>query len=138
MMSLDSEIASGRAVRPQVVRDHPIGNEAVILQEFSHQFQRGMLVSLGLDQHIEDFALGVDGAPQIDHAAGDFQIELTKMPAGARLGATLTQVRPNQSTGLRKIVFTPTTSRVADEKTLSSPKAAITASAIATAEIQRP
>ena len=36
-----------------------------------------MLVSLGLDQHIEDFALGVDGAPQIDHAASDLQIKVS-------------------------------------------------------------
>src|SRR2546430_7736300 len=29
-------------------------------------------VPFRLDQHIEDLALGVDGAPQIDHAAIDF------------------------------------------------------------------
>jgi hypothetical protein len=61
-MSLDSEIVGGGAIRGQIVRDRPIGNEAIFLQELSHQCQRGMLVPLGLDQHIEDFALGVDGA----------------------------------------------------------------------------
>ncbi len=30
-------------------------------QEFAHQFQRGLLVSLGLDQHIEDPPLRIDG-----------------------------------------------------------------------------
>jgi hypothetical protein len=31
-------------------------------------------------QHVEDLALGVDGAPQIDHAAGNLEINLVKMP----------------------------------------------------------
>jgi hypothetical protein len=30
-----------------------------------------MLVSLGLDQHVEELAHGVNGARQIHHAAGD-------------------------------------------------------------------
>jgi hypothetical protein len=80
MAALDPEIAGGCAIRPQVVRDQPIGNKAVFLQKFAHQFQRGMLVSLGLDQHIEDLAFGVDGAPQIDQPASDFQIDFVKMP----------------------------------------------------------
>ena len=48
----------------QIVRDQSIGDEPAFLQEFAHRFQRGMLVSLGLDQHIEDLALGVDGPPE--------------------------------------------------------------------------
>ena len=65
MMSLDPEIAGGGAIRPQVVRDHPIGNEAVFLQELAHQFQCGILVSLELYQHVEDLAFGVDGSPYL-------------------------------------------------------------------------
>ena len=38
-------------------------------------FERRPLVAPGLDQHVEDFALGVDGAPQINQATIDFQIE---------------------------------------------------------------
>ncbi len=48
------------------------------LLEFAHQFQRGVLVALGLDQHIQNLALGVDGAPQVNHAPIDFQIDLVK------------------------------------------------------------
>jgi hypothetical protein len=62
-----------------------------VLQKFAHQFQRGSLVSFGLNQNIEDLALGVDGAPKIDHSAIDFQIDLIKMPRGARLRAALSQ-----------------------------------------------
>jgi len=38
MMSLDPEIAGGGAIGPQVIRDHQIGNEAIFLQKFAHQF----------------------------------------------------------------------------------------------------
>ena len=67
MAASNSQIVGGGAIRTQVVGDQPIGNEAIFLQKFAHQFQRSVLVSLGLDQHVEDFALGVDGAQQIDH-----------------------------------------------------------------------
>ena len=43
-----------------------------------------------LDQHVEDFALGVDGAPQIDHAAIDFQIDFVQMPSRVGLITTST------------------------------------------------
>jgi hypothetical protein len=39
-----------------------------------------MLVPFRLDQHIEDLALGVDGAPQVDHAPIDLEINLIQMP----------------------------------------------------------
>ena len=52
-----------------------------------------MIVSLGLDQHVEDLAFGVDGAPEIEHSAVDFQIDLVKMPGRVRLGPALSQVR---------------------------------------------
>jgi hypothetical protein len=52
MTALDPKVARRSAVRAQVVGDRAIGNEAVILQKLAHQFQRGVLVSLGLDQHV--------------------------------------------------------------------------------------
>jgi hypothetical protein len=33
------------------------------MERLAHQFQSGMLVALGQNQHIENLALGVDGAP---------------------------------------------------------------------------
>jgi hypothetical protein len=62
---------------------------AAARKELAHQLQRGVLVSLGLDQHIEDFAFGVDGSPKLDHSAVDFQIDLVEMPSRVRLQATL-------------------------------------------------
>ena len=46
-----------------------------------------------LDQHVEDLALGVDGAPQIDHPAIDFQIDFVQMPSRMGLGPAFAQVR---------------------------------------------
>jgi hypothetical protein len=54
-----------------------------------------MLVSLGLDQHIEDLAFGIDGSPKLDHAAVDFEINFVQMPCRVRLQATLSQVGPD-------------------------------------------
>jgi hypothetical protein len=51
-----------------------------------------VLVPLGLDQHIEDLAFGVDGSPKVDHSAVDFQIDLVEVPSRMRLQATLSQV----------------------------------------------
>jgi hypothetical protein len=58
------KIMSGSDVRAQIVSDPLIGDEPVFLQKSTHQFQRGMLVSLGLDRHVKHLALGVNGAPQ--------------------------------------------------------------------------
>src|SRR5450432_2360499 len=104
MMALDPEIASGSAIRAQVVGDYPIGDKAVFLEKLAHQFQRGMLVSLGLDQHIEDFAFGVDGAPQIEHAASDLQIDHVQMPCRVRLWTPFAQVHCDHRT---EMVYPP-------------------------------
>src|SRR5271166_4295735 len=45
-----------------------------------------MLVSLGLDQHIEDLALSVDGPPKVDHSAVDrMGVEPHDLETGPRL-----------------------------------------------------
>jgi len=54
------------------------------------------LVPLALDQNIKHFALGVDSAPQIGHAAIDFQIDFVEMPDRVRLGAASAQLRCDQ------------------------------------------
>src|SRR5271169_474694 len=95
MQVVDAEIEGRCAVGPQIVRDQSIRNDGVFPQKLAHQFQRGMLVALGLDQHIQNLALGVDGAPQVNHAPIDFQINLVKMPDRMRFGTALAQLRCN-------------------------------------------
>ncbi len=81
MTSCDSKFTGSSRIRSEVIRDELVWDKAIFLQELAHQFQRGTLVPSALDQHIEHFALGVDGAPQIDHAAIDFQIDFVQMPS---------------------------------------------------------
>ena len=50
MQVVDAEIEGCCAVGRQIIRDHSFGREGVL-----HQFQRGVLVALGLDQHINLF-----------------------------------------------------------------------------------
>jgi hypothetical protein len=80
-----SKIARRRAVRSQVLRDQSLRRKGVFLEKFAHQFQR----SIPLDEDIEDLAFGVDCAPEIDHPATDFQIDLVQMPDQMRLRARL-------------------------------------------------
>src|SRR5271157_656112 len=74
---VDAEIEGCCAVGPQIIRDQPLRSDGVFPQKFAHQFQRGVLVALGLDQHIQNLALSVDSPPEIDHTAVDFQIEVS-------------------------------------------------------------
>ena len=88
---VDAEIEGRWAVGSQIICHQSLRNDGVFHQKLAHQFQRGVLVALRLDQHIQSLALGVDGAPQIDHAPIDFQVDLVKMPDRMRLGTALPQ-----------------------------------------------
>ena len=68
----DAEITGCSSIRSEVVCDQLVRDKAVFLQQLAHQFQRRPLVAPGLDQNVEDLALGVDGAPGVDHAANRF------------------------------------------------------------------
>src|SRR5260370_8196237 len=97
MVLVDPKVASSGAVRPQVVGDQSIGNETVFLQQLSHELDRGMLVPFRLDQHIENLAIGIDVAPQVDHAAINLAIDLIQLPALVGLGPASTQAPPNHT-----------------------------------------
>ncbi len=89
MTSFDAEFSSGCGVRREFVGRHPFGDEAIFLQKLAHKFRRSRLVSLGLKQDVEQFALGIDGAPEVDHAASDLQIHLIEMPRRMRSWSAL-------------------------------------------------
>src|SRR5437660_1620176 len=95
MQVVDAEIGGCCASGPQIIRDQPLRNDGVFPQKLAHQFQRGVLVALGLDQHIQNLALGVDSAPQVDHTPIDLQIDLVKMPDRIRSWTALAQFRCN-------------------------------------------
>ena len=71
---------SCRRIGPQVVCHELVWGEPIFLQQFAHQFQRCPLVPLSLDEDVQHFALGIYGAPQVDQAAIDFEVDLVEMP----------------------------------------------------------
>jgi hypothetical protein len=89
----NSQVLGRGPIGPQVIRDALIWRKSILPQKLAHEFQRRPLVPLTLDQNIKDFALGVDGAPQIGHAALDLEIDRVEMPDRVRLGAASAQVR---------------------------------------------
>src|SRR5208337_3788757 len=46
---------------------------------------RGVLVALGLDEHIQNLALGVDGAPEIDHAPIEQEFARANAPGNRQM-----------------------------------------------------
>ena len=81
MSSFDPKLSSRGAVGSQIIGDQPLGGEGILFQELAHQFQRGVLVSLGLDQHIEDFTSASTARQKVDHSAVDFPIDLVEVPS---------------------------------------------------------
>ena len=92
MAFCDPKMTGCSSIRSEIICDELVWDRAIFLQKPLHEFQRGALVPFRLDQHIEDLALGVDGSPQIDRAAIDFQIDLIEMPDGVGLRPALTQI----------------------------------------------
>src|ERR1700730_12660825 len=93
MSSCDSKITGSCRIRSQIVRDQLVWDKSILLQQLAHEFQRRTLVPPALNQHIKHFALGIHGAPKIDHAAGDFQVDFIQMPSRVWLGAAVAEVR---------------------------------------------
>ena len=91
MPAFNPKIARRRAIRPQVVRDQPIRNERIFLQKLAHQFQRCSTCFVWAGPARRGPRPGVDRAPDEDHSAIDFQIDLIQMPRGARLRTALSQ-----------------------------------------------
>ena len=72
MPTFETKMTRSGAAGPQIVGYELLGREGLFPEELAHQFQRGLLVSRGLDQHIEDFAFSVHCAPEIDHSPVGF------------------------------------------------------------------
>ena len=96
---LNPEIASSRAIRPQIISDKAFWNKAAFLEQLAHQLQRSALIPFRLDKHIENLAFGIYGSPQIGHATVDLEVDLVQMlggvgPGGRRLRKTDTILGP--------------------------------------------
>jgi len=81
-----------------VVGDHRTGRITLFPQKLAYQPDRSALVALALHQNVEHFALSIDGTPQIDQPAIDFDEYLVKMPSGMRLGPASSKVSCDHGT----------------------------------------
>jgi hypothetical protein len=88
-----AEIMGCGSIRSRIICDELVWNKAIFLQQLAHEFQRRPFVPPSVDQHVENLALGVDGAPPIDHPAIDFQIGFVQMPGRMGFGSAFAQVR---------------------------------------------
>ena len=75
----EPEIAQRSAVRSQLIGGDCLGMNAAVAEQLAQQFRRRLPVASLLDKDIEHLAFVIDSAPEIDHAAGDFQIRLIQM-----------------------------------------------------------
>src|SRR5215813_9515365 len=89
MPTSQSKTPERGGVGAQLVSDQQFRHEALLLEQLAHQPQRRPTVASALDQHVEDLALVIDGAPEIRPLAGDAHHQLVQMPAIARPRATL-------------------------------------------------
>ena len=63
MATRQPKLTGGRAVGSKIVGHKLVRNKGHFLEQFPQQFQCRPLVPLALDNNIEDFAFGIDGAP---------------------------------------------------------------------------
>ena len=93
MTSCDSKITGCGSIRSKIISDQLIWDKAIFLQKLAHEFQRRPLVPPALDQHIEDLAIGVHSAPEVDQATIDLEIDFVQMPGRMGFGSSFAQVR---------------------------------------------
>ena len=86
------KLTRGGVVRSQIVRDQDLRRDAIFLQELAHYFQRCGLISLALDQDIQNLSLAIDGAPQISQTSIDLEIDFVQMPCCVRLRPAFAKV----------------------------------------------
>ena len=80
MTPREPKIMDCGGVRAQIVGDQPVWDKGIFLQKLAYQFQRRPFVPPALDQRVEHFTLRVDGAPEVDHATFDPEIDFVQMP----------------------------------------------------------
>src|SRR5271155_2874198 len=92
MASCDPKVAGCSPIRAQVICDEFVWDKAIFLQQLAHQFERRPLVPPGLHQHIQNFTFGIHGAPKVDHATVDLEIDFVEMPRCMRLWSAFAKI----------------------------------------------
>ena len=94
--AVEAQLPESRAVGAQLVGDQQLRCEALFLEQLAHQPECRLCISPTLNEHVEDFALVVDGAPQVHPLPGDPDDHLVEVPSRARAWAALPQLARDQ------------------------------------------
>src|SRR6202045_1720990 len=86
------EVPEGRAVGAKLVGREQFRREALFLEQLAHQPDCRPLVAPALNQHVENLALVIDGAPQVHPFASNPNHHLVEVPAVARAWAAPPQL----------------------------------------------
>ena len=65
------ELPERGGIGAQLVSDRQLGRKALLLEQLAHQPHGRPFIPARLDQQIEDFALLIDGTPEVHAPAGD-------------------------------------------------------------------
>ena len=94
------KMPDGRAVGAQLVSRHLFRREALLSEQLAEEPDGCALVPSALNQDLEDFALMIDGTPQIQVPARNPDDHFVEMPSIAR-----SRTAPPQSPGDRRSEF---------------------------------
>src|ERR687888_1740174 len=100
MSTGQSQTSERTGVGAQLIGDQQFRHETLLSEQLAHQPQRRATVASALDQYVENLALVIDGAPQIQPLAAHAPLHLVQMPAIARPRATLAQPSRERGTEL--------------------------------------
>ena len=81
------EVSESRSVGAELVGSQQCRRETLFLEELAHQPDCRPLVAPALNQHVENLALVIDGAPQVHPFASNPDHHLVEVPAIARAWA---------------------------------------------------
>ena len=79
-MAINAEMLQGSRIGAELVGDNHRRHETLLLEQLAHQLQRRSFVAPALNQHVEDFAFVVDGAPEIHSLTADPNHHLIEVP----------------------------------------------------------
>src|SRR5260370_3975797 len=94
MKAGQAQVPESRSVGAELVGSEQFRREALFLEELAHQPDCRPLVAPALNQHVENLALVVDGAPQVHPFASNPDHHLVEVPS-----ITLASAAPPQLSG---------------------------------------
>src|SRR5918911_97645 len=92
MRAAEAQLPESRAVGAQLVGDQQLRCEPQFLEQLARQPECRLRIAPTLNEHVEDLALVVDGAPQIHPFPGDPNDHFVEVPLRAWAWAALPQL----------------------------------------------